>query len=154
MCYYEYILTKLPCKKTLSELNRYIYIYLKGREMFLIKLVNRSINPRIDQTLTNLTILQATPDLIPILITINPLLQPIRIIPQPVLLIPPAGNSLAGAGICHHKGENGETEEDHDEDEHDEEVDPEKPSHAAARADEAGEGDDGEEDSEGDDRLF
>lgn len=122
--------------------------------MFLIKLFNRSISPTINQTLTNLTILQTTPDLIPITITINPLLQPIRIIPQAVLLIPPAGNRLAGAGICDHKGENGETEEDHDEDEHDKQVDPEKPCHAPARADEAGKGDDGKEDSEGDDGLF
>ena len=55
---------------------------LNGRQGLIIKHLHRGIRPIIDQALTNLTIDQEAPDLIPILGIINPLLQPIRVITE------------------------------------------------------------------------
>lgn len=83
--------------------------------------------------------LQATPDPVPRLSVVNPLLQPVRVIPKPILLIPSIRHNFASALVGDNEGEDGEGEEKNDEDEHDEEVEPEEPRHATARADEAGE---------------
>jgi len=76
-----------------------------------IKLLNSSSPTIIDQTLTNLTIHQATFNLIPILSTGHPFLQPMRVIPKPVLLIPFPGQSLTGTLVCDDKSEDGDEEE-------------------------------------------
>lgn len=98
--------------------------------------------------------MQATTDPVPRLSVINLLLQPIRVIPKPILFIPSIRNNFTSALVGNDESENGEGEEKNDEDKHDEEVEPEEPRHAAARADEAGEWDEHEEDAECDHRLL
>lgn len=98
--------------------------------------------------------MQATTDPVPRLSVINLLLQPIRVIPKPILFIPSIRNNFTSALVGNDESENGEGEEKNDEDKHDEEVEPEEPRHAAARADEAGEWDEHEEDAERDDGLL
>lgn len=98
--------------------------YLNRGQVLLRELRNRSINPLINQTLAHLTIRQATLDLSPILGAIDPLLQPMRVIPEVVLLIPFPGHHFPGALVGDHESEDGEEEEDEDEEEHDDEVDP------------------------------
>ena len=104
------------------------------------------------QFLTDLRILKAAPDLVPVLGVLDPFLQPVGVIPKPVLLVPSPGDGLPGALIGDDEGEDGEAEEDEDEDEHGEEVDPEQPGDAAAGADEPREGDHEEEHPDRDDR--
>ncbi|ONK69678.1 uncharacterized protein A4U43_C05F25580 [Asparagus officinalis] len=101
--------------------------------------------------LANLAINQTAPDLPPILGALDPLLQPVGVVPEPVLLVASPGDNLAGSLVGDDEGEDGEAEEEDDEEEHDEEVDPEEEGVAAAGADEAAEGDDEEEDADGDD---
>ncbi|KAM1191529.1 hypothetical protein ACFX2I_011980 [Malus domestica] len=50
------------------------------------------------------------------------LLQPLRLVPEPVLFVPFPGKYFSSAFVGDSEGE-----EDHDEEEHDEEVDPQQP---------------------------
>lgn len=97
---------------------------------------------------------EAAPDLVPVLGAGDPVLQPVGVVAEAVLLVAPSGEDLAGALVGDDEGEDGEAEEEEDEEEHDEEVDPEEPGDAAAGADDSGDGDDHEEDAEGDDGLL
>lgn len=81
-------------------------------------------------------------------------MQPIRVVPQPVLLVPPPRNDFSGALISDNKREDGETKDNDDEKEHDDEVEPEEEGDAAPSADEASEGDNKEENSKKYNRLF
>ncbi|KAM0988016.1 hypothetical protein ACFX13_012245 [Malus domestica] len=55
---------------------------------------------------------------------VNPFLEPLRLVPEPVLLVPFPGKYFSGAFVGDSEGEDGDCEDDHDEEEHDEEVDP------------------------------
>lgn len=149
--------THLPkLKKKIPKTRKYICkgidIYLNGGKLLLRKLLLSDIitYPIINQALTNLPINQTTPYLVPVLSTTHPLLQPVRVIPELVLLIPFARHHLPGPLVGDREREYGKAEQEHDEEEHDEEVEPEEPGDAATGAEEAGEGDDHEEDAEGD----
>ena len=107
----------------------------------------------INHALADLTILQTALDPVPILVIIDPLRKPIGVIPQLVLLVAFAGDSLAGAFVGDNESEDSEADEQEDEDEHDEEVYPEVPREAAG-ANDAGDGDDEEEDAEGNYGFF
>lgn len=98
----------------------------------------------------NFTINQTALNLKPIIFITNPLLQPIRIIPQPVFLIPFPWQDPSRPFICHHESENRAGNAEHDEDEHNDEVKPEKPFHVTARADESSQWDYHEENSDDD----
>jgi hypothetical protein len=104
------------------------------------------------QFLADLGVLEAAPDPVPVLAVLHPLLQPVGVVAEPVLLVPSAGDGLAGALVGDDEGEDGEAEEDDDEDEHGDEVEPEEAVDAAAGADEAREGDEEEEHPERDHR--
>lgn len=127
--------------------------YLKRRQVLLIQLRDGIVEILVPKRRADLAINKATLDLIPVLGAVDPLLQPVRIVPKPVLLVPFLGKHFAGAFVGDGEGEDGESEQDDDEEEHDEEVDPEEPRDSAAGADEAGERDQHEENAENDDGL-
>ncbi|OAY76094.1 WAT1-related protein [Ananas comosus] len=104
------------------------------------------------EPLANLRVLQAAPDLGPVLGVVDALLEPVGVVAEAVLLEPAVGDGLAGALVGDEEGEEGEGEEEEDEEEHGEEVEPEEEGGPAAGADEAGDGDEHEEGAEDDER--
>lgn len=92
--------------------------YLNGRQLLRIKLLNSFANLVLAQALTHLAILQTALDPVPVLGVVNPLLQPIGVIPEPILLIPLPRQNLSGTLVSDHKGEDGEAEEKHDQEKH------------------------------------
>lgn len=128
---------------------------MKSRQVLVVQVVHHGIfSILVGVSLADLAVDQAALDLVPVLGAVDPLLQPVRVIPELVLLVPFTGQGLPGALVGDHEGEDGEGEEEEDEEEHDEEVDPEEPGDAAARAHEARDGHHHEEHPERDDRLL
>lgn len=97
-------------------------LYLDWREVVVDELIERLI-PLL-QPLAHLAFLQAAPDLTPVSVVVDALLEPVGVVPEAVLLVSPARDDLAGAGVGDDEGEDGEAEEEDDEEEHDEEVEP------------------------------
>lgn len=98
--------------------------------------------------------LKTTLNSVPGLSVVHSLLQPVRVIAEPILLIPSVGQRFACAFVGDNEGKDGEGEDENDEQEHDQQVDPEKPSDAAARADEPSQRHQQKEDAEHDHRLL
>lgn len=122
--------------------------------MLGIELVDGVIKILLVKIGADLAINETALDFFPVLAVVNPILEPIGVIAELVLLVALAGDGVAGAFVGDDEGEDSEGEEDDDEKEHDEEVEPEEPGDAAAGADEAGEGDDHQENAEDDHRLL
>lgn len=101
--------------------------------------------------LTDLAVLEAAPDLGPILGVLDPPLQPGGVLPEAVLLVPPSGDGPPGAAVGDDEGEDGEGEEEDDEEEERDEVEPEEAGGAAERPREAREGEREEEHPQRDD---
>jgi hypothetical protein len=93
----------------------------------------------------------AAPDLGPIPRVLDPLLQPGGVVPEAVLLVPPAEDDPPDAAVGDDEGEDGECEEEHDEEEEREEVEPKEAGCAAERPGEAREGEREEEHAQRDD---
>lgn len=92
--------------------------------MLRIELLEVVIDILISETRTNLAVGQATLNLIPILSIANPLLQPIGVITEPILLIPTTRHDLPCALVGDSEGEDGENREKKNEEEHYEKVTP------------------------------
>ena len=103
------------------------------------------------ELLADLAVLEAAADLGPVLRVLDPPLQPGGVIPEAVLLVPPAGDDPPGALFGDDEGEDGEGEEEQDEEEEREEVEPEEAGGAAERARQAREGEHEEERAQRDD---
>lgn len=113
--------------------------------MLLIKLLCGFIDGTLSEAFADLTVLNAALDPSPVACLFHSLLQPIRVVSEPVLLVAPVGHHLAGALVGDDEGEDCEAEEEENEEEHDAEVEPEQPRDPAAGAHEACEGDEHEE---------
>lgn len=122
--------------------------------MLGVELIDCVANILLMKFRADLAINKTALDLVPVLVVVNPLLQPIGVISKPILLVTLAGESFPGALVGDDEGEDREGEEDDDEEEHCAKVEPEEPRDAATGADEAGERDEQEEDAEDDDRLL
>ncbi|GER37971.1 isoleucine--tRNA ligase, partial [Striga asiatica] len=72
-----------------------------SRLMLSVKIVHRG-RTSLKQPLTNVTVNQIASNLAPVVV--DPVLQPIRVVPEPVLPIPPAGEDLAGDTVGDHEG--------------------------------------------------
>ena len=92
------------------------------------------------ELLADLAVLEAAADLGPVLRVLDPPLQPGGVVPEAVLLVPPAGDDPPGAAVGDDEGEYGEGEEEQDEEEA-----PEEARGAAERPREAREGEHKEE---------
>lgn len=119
--------------------------------MLSIELLNGVVHILVSKTATNLTIMQATLNLVPILGIANPLLQPIGVITEPVLLIPTIGHGLPSTLVGNSKDKDGKDEEKNYEEEHDQKVEPEEPRNTATSSDQASYGDHHEKNAECDD---
>lgn len=119
--------------------------------MFLIKIINFRGRAIVEKRLADLTILQTTLNLVPIIDTINAVLQPIGVIPKAVLLIPLTRQGLASTFVGDNKGKDGEAKEEENKEEHDKKVNPEEPCHPATRPDEPSQGHQQDEDTQYDD---
>ena len=95
--------------------------------MLSMELLNGVVHILVSKTCTNLTILQATLNIVPILGIGNPLLQPIGVITKPILLIPTTRQGLPSTLVGNSKGKDGKHEEKNYEEEHDQKVEPEEP---------------------------
>lgn len=73
----------------------------------------------------------------PILPIAHPLLQPVRVVPQPILLVSLPRYRLADALVRHDQGEDGEGSHGKDQQEEEEDVDAEEDGVPEARADDA-----------------
>ena len=96
--------------------NKQINNYLDGGEIGSHELRDGLV--LVLQFLADLGVLEAAPDPVPVLGVLDPLLQPVGVVPEPVLLVPPPRDGLPGALVCHNEGEDGEAEEDDDESRH------------------------------------
>ena len=94
--------------------------------MLSMELLNGVVHILVSKTCTNLTILQATLNIVPILGIGNPLLQPIGVITKPILLIPTIRQGLPSS-LVGNSDKDGKHEEKNYEDEHDQKVEPEEP---------------------------
>ena len=74
------------------------------------------------ELLADLAVLEAAADLGPVLRVLDPPLQPGGVVPEAVLLVPPAGDDPPGAAVGDDEGEYGEGEEEQDEEEEPEEA--------------------------------
>lgn len=92
---------------------------LKWREALLDVSIEIFVGAFLSKFLADFAILQATPDLPPILAVVHSLLQPIRVVPQLVLFVPSIGHDFARAFVGDNEGEDCEAKEEHDEQEHD-----------------------------------
>ena len=95
--------------------------------MLSIELLNGVVHILFNKTGTNLTILQATVNIVPILGIGNLLLQPIGVITKPILLIPMIRQGLPSTLVGNSKDKDGKHEEKNYEEEHDQKVEPEEP---------------------------
>lgn len=105
-------------------------------------------------TRAHLRLNQTALDARPILVVHGVGLQPIRVVPEAVLLEPPVGDRLPHALVGHEDGEHGGAYQAEDEEEHEEEVDVEEGINAAARAEEPQQGDDEEGRADNEERLL
>lgn len=126
----------------------YKKIYLNRGQVRIKEIRLRQI--LILQTLANFAVLQATPDLPPVLVAADPLLQPVRIISQSVLLIPPPRNNFTNTLIGNNKSKDGEAENQHNQNKHDKEIDPKEPGHATPGTNQPSKRDDHEKDTQSD----
>lgn len=124
-------------------------VNLNGREVPLIKVGLGTVG--LPEFLTDIAIGQTGLDLIPVLCAVDPLLQPVGVVSQPILLVPFFRKDLSGPLVGDDKGEDGEAKKEDYEEEHHHQVDPQEPCNATPGADEAGQGHHHEEDSDGDD---
>lgn len=138
----------LTYKKREEKINLlFQLVYLNGGEVVVEELIEGLV--LLQQTLADLAVLEAALDLGPVFAVVDPLLKPVGVVPETVLLETLAGDGLTGALVRDDEGEDGEAEEKDDEEEHDEEIDPEEPRDAAAGADEPRERDDHQEHADG-----
>ena len=98
--------------------------------------------------------MQAAFDLVPVLGVVDPLLEPVGVVSEAVLLVAAVGDDLSGTLVGDGEGEDGEDSEEEDEEEHDEQVEPEEPGNLAARAHQPRQGHHHEEDAEHDHGLL
>lgn len=78
----------------------------------------------IGEALADLGILKAALDLLPVAGFVNLLLQPVRIVSQPVFFKSPVGHRLPRALVGHNKGKDRDGEDEDYEQKHEEEIDP------------------------------
>lgn len=112
--------------------------YLKRGEVLGIELLDRVVDILVSEIGTDLAVLQATLNLVPVLGVVDPVLKPVGVISELVLLVAAVGEDLSGALVGDGEGEDGEDGEEENKEEHDKEVDPEEPGDLAAGADETG----------------
>ena len=97
------------------------------------------------ELLADLAVLEAAADLGPVLRVLDPPLKPGGVVPEAVLLVPPAGDDPPGAAVGYDEREDGEGEVEQEEDDEREEVEPEEAGGVAKHAGEAREGEHEEE---------
>ena len=68
--------------------------------------------------------MQAALDPVPRLSVVDPFLQPVGVIPEPVLLVPSTRKGFTGTLVGDNEGEDGEGEDEDNEEEHGKEVEP------------------------------
>lgn len=112
--------------------------YLKRGEVLGIELLDRVVDILVSEIGTDLAVLQATLNLVPVLGVVDPVLKPVGVISELVLLVAAVGEDLSGALVGDGEGEDGEDGEEENKEEHDKKVDPEEPGDLAAGADETG----------------
>ena len=95
-------------------------MYLDRGEVAVDELGDRLLPGR--ELLADLTVLEAAADLGPVLRVLDPPLKPGGVVPEAVLLVPPAGDDPPGAAVGDDEGEYGEGEEEQDEEEEPEEA--------------------------------
>lgn len=95
---------------------------LKGIEISLVELFNADASVSTAESGAHVGVDQAALDPIPVLSIADSFLQPVRVIPDAVLLIPSVGQNLSGAAVGDGEGEDGEAEPEEYEEEHGAEV--------------------------------
>lgn len=126
--------------------------YLNWREIAVDEVVERLV--LLLQALAHLPVLETAPDPPPVVVIIHPPQEPMRVVAEPILLVPSPGDDRPRALVGDDEGEHGEAEEEEDEHEHDEEVDPEEAVVAAACPGDPGDGDEEDEHAKGDHRAL
>jgi len=98
---------------------------LNRRQVLIIKLVNSFANIFVRKSRTNFAVNQTTPDLFPVLGAINSLLQPVGVVPQPVLLVSSARDDFSGTLVGDDESEDSEAKQYDDQEKHDQQIGPE-----------------------------
>jgi hypothetical protein len=122
--------------------------------MLGVELISGDVEVLVSEVGADLAVVQAALDLVPVLVVVDPLLEPVGVVSEAVLLVAAAGDDLSGALVGDGEGEDSEDGEEEDEEEHDEQIEPEEPGDLAARADQPRQGHHHEEDAEHDHGLL
>ena len=137
-------------EKSKKKLKLKLKLYLKSIQILFIELIHSIPDILIFKTGADFSINKATLNFVPVLGTVNPFLQPVRVITKPILLITTIREDFSGTFVCDSEGKNGESEEYNDEEEHDEKVNPEKPWDSTESSNDSSDRDEQEEDTEND----
>lgn len=106
------------------------------------------------ETLTNLRVNQTTLDGSPVLSVDHIMLQPMREVPNLVLLVPSPRHGLSDPLVRHQKREHGERDESDDEEKHYDQVNVEERVESAARAGQAQDGHHHKEEARHEERVL
>ena len=130
--------TNIKTPRTTPIFNGGIPQYLKRRQILSVELLDSVVSKLVFEFGAKFPRLEATPNPVPRVGVVHSLLQPVGVIPEPVLLIPSIGKGLTSTFVGDNEGEDGERKGEKDEQEHDQEVEPEEPRDTTTCANETG----------------
>lgn len=124
-------------KREIARRRRLATSRLNRRQILVIELLCSLVYAVTGEVLANLGILKAALDLLPVARFVNLLLQPVRIVPQPVFFESPIRQHLPGALVGHNEGKDRDGEDEDYEQKHENKIDPQKECYPTAYADES-----------------